>query len=98
MLLPHTDLAGAAHLGERVVEAVAALRIPHEGSLPDRVVTVSVGVASSHCHAGGACTLASPAALVRAADQALYAAKAAGRGRSCTYTPSISGPGAGPDA
>lgn len=98
MLLPHTDLAGAAHLGERVVEAVAALRIPHEGSLPDRVVTVSVGVAASHCHAGGTCTLASPAALVRAADQALYAAKAAGRGRSCTYTPSISGPGAGPDA
>jgi diguanylate cyclase (GGDEF)-like protein len=87
MLLPHTDVVGAAHLGARVVETVAALRIPHEGSLPDRVVTVSVGVATARCSPDGNCTPASALTLVGAADQALYAAKAAGRGRSCTYVP-----------
>lgn len=91
MLLPHTEPAGAAHLGQRVVEAVAALGIPHDGSLPRRVVTVSVGVATARCSADGGCTSASPAALVSAADQALYAAKAAGRGQRCIHAPSVAG-------
>ena len=88
MLLPQTEPSGAAHLGQRVVDAVAALRIPHEGSPPLRLVTVSVGVATARCSSDGGCTPATPEALVSAADQALYAAKSAGRGQSHTYAPS----------
>lgn len=82
MLLPQTDLAGAAHLAERVVQAVAALQVPHESGL-NRVVTVSVGAATARRAASSADeSLMSVEALISAADQALYAAKAAGRGQS----------------
>ena len=97
MLLPQTQLAGAAHLAHRVVETVTALRILHESSPLDRVITVSVGVATAHSHVHGADTEASPEALLSAADQALYAAKAAGRGQSRTYaSPAVTDERAGP--
>ncbi len=97
MLLPDTELAGAAHLAQRVVETVAALRIVHEGSPLNLVVTVSVGVATAHSHVDGANIPASAQALLGAADQALYAAKAAGRGRSLTYAaPTLTDELAGP--
>ncbi|OYU00655.1 MAG: diguanylate cyclase response regulator [Burkholderiales bacterium PBB1] len=89
MLLPQTDLTGASHLAERVVAAVEALCIPHEGSPPRRVVTVSVGVASASRMPAANHTALSAEALIRAADQALYAAKAAGRCQSQTYRPPI---------
>ena len=87
MLLPQTQLFGARHLGERVVKAVEALCIPHDVSPSGPVVTVSVGVATALCGAEEGCTPIAPAALVSAADQAMYAAKAAGRGRSCSHVP-----------
>lgn len=92
MLLPQTDLAGAAHLAERVVQSVAAMQIPHEAGLLNRVVTVSVGAATAH--PAGACgdaALMSVGALISAADQALYAAKAAGRGRSQIHAACVAG-------
>ncbi|MDO9314094.1 MAG: diguanylate cyclase [Burkholderiaceae bacterium] len=88
MLLPQTKASGATHLGDLVVKAVEALRIAHDVSPSGPVVTVSVGVATTLCSADGGCTPASPAALVNAADQAMYTAKATGRGQSCTYVPS----------
>ena len=73
LLLPNTDAAGALAVAECVRAAVRALAIPHAGS-EHGFATVSVGVAAlaPGCEQG-------PAALVEAADAALYEAKRAGR-------------------
>lgn len=76
VLLPDTDLAGAMFVAERMREAVQSLGLTHAGSKTAGVVTVSIGVACAVPDAAAAC-----ATLVRAADQALYRAKAAGRNR-----------------
>ena len=75
IILPNTDVAGAANLATRIRDSVAALGLPHlQSSL--RRVSVSIGVAV---------TLPSPAqqpaALVSHADRALYKAKHLGRDR-----------------
>ncbi len=73
LLLPNTDAAGALAVAECVRAAVRALAIPHAGS-EFGFATVSVGVAAltQGCPQG-------PAALVEAADAALYQAKRTGR-------------------
>ncbi|MES2261584.1 MAG: sensor domain-containing diguanylate cyclase [Pseudomonadota bacterium] len=76
VLLPHTDADGAHTVAERIRGAVAELRLPHAGS-PNGFVTISAGVAAMTPQGG----VDLPGALVEAADQALYAAKAAGRNR-----------------
>ena len=73
LLLPEQDLQGAAVAVERVRAAVQATRLAHPASEPG-VVTVSAGLASS--------TSVVPLTgdgLLRAADGALFASKAAGR-------------------
>lgn len=75
-LLPDTDAAAAAQVGEWLRAAVEALRLPH---LPDRdppVVTISAGVAT---WVPGA--LGTALSLVERADQGLYQAKRSGRNR-----------------
>lgn len=62
-------------LAARLVEAVAALQIPHEDS-PHGRVTLSVGMACQAWRAG-----ISPEDTIGAADAALYAAKRSGRNR-----------------
>jgi len=84
VLLPHTDLEGAAHLAEQLRLAVAGLAIQHQDSRWS-VVTVSIGVAACVPAAPSAATPPVPAAaedrflLLTAADRALYQAKMAGR-------------------
>jgi diguanylate cyclase (GGDEF)-like protein len=78
ILLPGTLVAGAARIASDMRVAVQSLAIPHKGS-PHGVLTLSAGVAS--CCAERRTT--TWAALVEAADAALYAAKALGRN---TYT------------
>ncbi len=79
-LLPGTDACGAGDVAEAVRAAVEALAVPHEGSAPAMVVTVSIGLATAMPQANS-----DPAvgvrALLEAADQALYEAKKAGRNR-----------------
>ena len=73
MILPATDEAGARSVAERLHASVEALGIAHEGAASGRV-TVSVGAATAVPARGSA----SAEALLRAADQALYAAKRVG--------------------
>src|SRR3954466_6790382 len=79
LLLPETEQHAAYLLAERLRRAVKEPGAAREGELP----TVSFGVASFPSHAADA------AALMHAADQALYAAKAMGRDRSVIYNPEI---------
>ena len=75
VLLPHQGSAEAMQVAERCARAIEAAAIAHEGSPLARHVTVSVGVAESARPATEA------AALLAAADAALYRAKRQGRRR-----------------
>jgi two-component system cell cycle response regulator len=79
LLLPDTEQHAAYLLAERLRRAVKEPSKTGENDLP----TVSFGVASFPTHAADA------AALMHAADQALYAAKAMGRDRSVIYNPEV---------
>jgi diguanylate cyclase (GGDEF)-like protein len=71
ILLPDTDVAGAAQLGERLRAAVEAMRVPYG---PDSLqITVSIGVS--------AVSQGDVSQALNTADGALYAAKAEGRNR-----------------
>lgn len=76
VLLPDTDLAGASEIASRIELSVAALAIPHGASRVADRITVSMGVAAMIPDANNSCN-----ALIASADQAAYAAKAAGRNR-----------------
>lgn len=74
MILPDTDLQGAAVVAEAARTAVAELQLPHAGSAIHHV-SVSLGVA---VHFPGKDSH-SPCDLLQAADSALYEAKEMGR-------------------
>lgn len=73
-ILPATSSSGAIERAEVVRRAVRELAIPHSGS-SHGVVTISVGVATMKAGA----ELMDVAGLIKAADEALYAAKSDGR-------------------
>jgi diguanylate cyclase (GGDEF)-like protein len=77
LILPETQAEAACGAAERLRELVAQLPLT-----PDHTaarVTISLGVAVVPMHGQ------TPAELVEAADRALYAAKRAGKNRSCLY-------------
>ena len=76
VLLPGMAAEDAGALAERLRQSVEALGLPHNASTVSRVVTLSVGVATALAE-----ERTSPAALVAAADEALYRAKREGRNR-----------------
>jgi diguanylate cyclase (GGDEF)-like protein len=73
VVLPQTDVEGAAQLAERMREAIEALKIARVGSSGHLTVTASFGVASFPDSG------ADKHALIAAADTALYRAKRAGK-------------------
>jgi diguanylate cyclase (GGDEF)-like protein len=73
-ILPDTDAAQARQLAENIREYVASLELPHAPAAVHPRVTLSIGVASLEKG-----RLDDAAALVEAADKALYAAKRGGR-------------------
>lgn len=77
VVLYDTTRPYATTLAERIIESVRSLGIPHAASGCAPVVTVSVGVAFVQPTPGR-----SPEGLVQLADEALYAAKNAGRNRA----------------
>ena len=75
LLLPSVDEAGAVAIANRV-----RLGVQEVFAGDDVPVTISFGIAMFPAHG------ADPAALMHAADQALYAAKERGRNRCVTFT------------
>jgi two-component system, chemotaxis family, response regulator WspR len=76
VVLPGTDIHGAAHVADKICKAVRDLQIPHAASRIGQTVTVSAGAVASV--PGSDADLVD---LVHSADQALYEAKSAGRNR-----------------
>ena len=78
MLLPNTDAAGCARIGERVRAAIWHAGMAHGLNQPSGLVTASVGGAI--CFPANQGSTGSTS-LVDAADRALYSAKDGGRDR-----------------
>lgn len=76
VILPDTDMAGAARIAEAARDAVAQLRVAHEYSPASAFVSISGGVAVLLGKTDSAAQQ-----LIAAADQALYQAKHLGRNR-----------------
>ncbi|MBD1927197.1 diguanylate cyclase [Trichocoleus sp. FACHB-90] len=76
-ILPNTTGSGAFKVAQTIRAAVQALKIVHATSLVSEYVTLSLGVA---CTVPDRDTL--PETLLKAADEALYQAKASGRDAS----------------
>jgi len=74
VILPNTDLKGAETVAEAIRCSIRDRHISHRGSAIDKIVTMSLGVASCIPTADN-----SMANLLKQADEALYAAKAGGR-------------------
>jgi diguanylate cyclase (GGDEF)-like protein len=74
VLLPETDGHGARTIAERIRQAIATLHVEEEGG--SLGTTVSIGVSCYPDHYEG-----NLAGLLQKADQALYAAKRAGKDR-----------------
>lgn len=84
-ILPETDTAGAAAVAERIRAGMERWSwSPKESDTPVRV-TISLGVATYPTHA------VTPAELIEAADQAMYAAKRTGKNRVVIFpgTPAV---------
>ena len=75
-ILPDTSAEQALVVANAIREHVASLNLPHAPAATRPYVTLSIGVASFDKD-----RLNEPAALVEAADKALYAAKRTGRDR-----------------
>jgi len=74
LLLEDTDLDGARHCAEAVLEDLVAAAIEHAGNPPAGIMTLSAGIARQ-------VNEDTPESLYQRADQALYSAKTSGRNR-----------------
>jgi two-component system cell cycle response regulator len=78
IVLPNTNLEGSRVIAEAIHTEISRLAVPHQGLSMTERVTVSMGIASQpQVNASNATE------LTRAADHALYQAKAQGRNCYC---------------
>ncbi|HSP31342.1 MAG TPA: diguanylate cyclase, partial [Halomonas sp.] len=83
-MLPATTAAQAVKKSQALSQAIKQLAIPHHVSPVALHVTLSIGISQLDIEKS-----ATPSALMTAADQALYAAKAAGRHCTRVFTPAL---------
>jgi diguanylate cyclase (GGDEF)-like protein len=93
ILMPNTDRRLAAQTAERLRTTLAATDIPIDDNLTLRI-TASMGVACFD----GVRFFKRPEQLVKASDQAVYAAKAGGRNCVRIFTPKVAPPPGTPAA
>lgn len=74
LVMPNTTIKNAAIAAERIREAIGSMKINFDGKTLN--VTASIGVAEAEQHDDSA-------RLIRRSDEAIYAAK--GAGRNCSY-------------
>ncbi len=74
IILPETDKAGATFVAEKIKEAIALMKKPHESSDVSDYVTLSLGI----CSVSPGLEL-EPADIIKMADHALYQTKNRGR-------------------
>ncbi|MEO8434359.1 MAG: diguanylate cyclase [Pyrinomonadaceae bacterium] len=79
ILLPQTALDEAAVIADRIRHQIFSTSFPHGKGQPLGSLTVSIGLSSYSQY------LASPSAVIRAADRALYRAKSTGKNRIVAY-------------
>ncbi|HEV2914050.1 MAG TPA: diguanylate cyclase [Pyrinomonadaceae bacterium] len=79
ILLPQTTLDEACAIAERIRRRVQRTRFPHGKTQPLGAVTISIGVSTFTP------TLHTPAAIIGAADRALYSAKSLGKNQVFAY-------------
>jgi diguanylate cyclase (GGDEF)-like protein/PAS domain S-box-containing protein len=88
LILPMTTTTEALHVAGRLRSLIQdhefAVGVGQSGQMDYRRLTVSIGVASYPLHAQ------TQAALIAAADTAMYAAKQAGRNCCCVFDPAAS--------
>jgi len=77
VVLPNTNADGAFLVAQKIHQAVQKINIPHVASNVEQYVTLSIGIATVIPITG-----MTPLDLIKAADQALYQAKAQGRNRT----------------
>lgn len=78
VVLPKTNTEGAENVAQRLLDAVADLKIPHEKSSTTSLVSVSMGIATNQ----GARDITT---LINNADEALYKSKQNGRNQFNTW-------------
>ncbi|MCC5899766.1 MAG: diguanylate cyclase [Phormidium sp. BM_Day4_Bin.17] len=78
IILPQTEAAGAIRVARRLQDAIRQIILYPEGDSEPTSVTISLGVSSVTPFSS-----LPPAALIEAADRALYRAKSEGRDRAC---------------
>ena len=78
MILPNTSEQGAREVADQICAAVRRRNLPHNTN-PLGIVTISIGCATVAPRLGQHATI-----LMQHADEALYAAKHAGRNQVCS--------------